>query len=659
MSDRKLRIGFIINDSSTDYSKGLAKGMQQACYNYNCTLFIFPVGEFGMAYSQYSYQKRAVAALITKYNLDGLIFSSAAHGAHVSYEKLVEYIKSFSDIPVISLNMEIPGYTSVMADCNPGLDHMVSHLITKHKCKRIALMSAGENSKEAEERTQAYKNALEKNGIEFDESLVLYGFFSYNMAMKALEEYRRVHHYLDFDAIVCLNDYMAYAVVDYCKSNNIKIPDDLKITGFDDIPKTSMSDPTISTINQQIEKQGELALESLVKIIRKETVEEVIKVPTKVRYRQSCGCIGFTESYFDYQNEDYTVVSRDTYFRNISSSEWLIRKDQLAQIENYYANTQGQITLFDFTGKFQFVLTNFAIGAAAVVIYEQPVYMPEIFDYFKMPEKAYVLAAYDNSMNFNYKRDASTTPFDPSKELLPDGFINFYNETYFVVALSNCEYQYGYLVYKPGEYDETMYDLICTIFAHQLASAYNYSKEQEEKELLNKSNDHLRKISRTDELTKLLNRRGLIELGQEAIDLAIKCEKNGLVIFGDMDDLKKINDNYGHDAGDRAIAATAEILRDVFRATDIIARIGGDEFAIVAPGLNPYSYGKIKDKLSTELNNFNENSGEQFKLSISLGSTIFNSNSFALTALMLEADAKQYKEKKIKKNGKARNTKAD
>jgi len=647
--DNKKRIGFIINDSSTDYSKGLVDGMRKACWDFDSTLFIFPAGEYGKSYSHYGYQKRAVASLITKYNLDGLIFSTAVHGSHVSYKKLVKYVNSFSDIPIVNLGTAIPNMPTVVADCEPGLNNMINHLIKKHNCKRIALMSAGENSKEAEERTAVYVKTLEENGIPVDESLIMYGFFSYPMTMKALEEYEAEHGKLDFDALVCLNDYMAYAAVDYCKQHNYSVPDQIKITGFDDIPKTSVSDPTITSINQQIEEQGYLAMKTVMDMINGNPVEAELKIPTKVRYRQSCGCIHQNQTFLDYQTENYEIVSKEETSRNNSGSDWLIRKDQIRQIENYFQNSQGKINLYEFTGNFQFVATNFGIGAAAVVIYEDPVPVTKMFDHFEMPEEAFVLASYDNSTGQSYKRDKFTKPFNPRKCIIPEGFLNFYNEPYFVVSLSNSEFQYGYLIYKAGNYDETMYDLIVSMFSHRISVAFETSKAEMEAEKLDEDNKLLQKISRTDELTKLLNRRGFMELGQDAIDLANKYGKSGVVVFGDMDKLKTINDTFGHDVGDKAIIATGKILSKVFRKNDIIARIGGDEFAIVATGMDQNSFKTVKEKVEKECELFTKNNKDGFSLSISLGFTTFNQESFALTALLLEADIKQYREKRSKK----------
>lgn len=653
MSGAKYKIGFLVNDAGSEYSKALIQGISQACKKNNCTLFIFPVGEFGKCYDQFGYQRRAVASFIQKNNLDAVLFSSTTQGTHVTNDALYEYIRSFSSVKIVSIGVAVPDIHSIIVDCKPGLDALISHLIENHGCKRIALMAAGENSVEAEERTEIYKEVLARHNIPFDESLVLYGFFAYSLAFKAMIDYANQYGGIDFDAIVCLNDNMAYGCVDYCNQHNIAVPEKIKITGFDDIAKTAMSNPTISTVNQQLEMQGYISLETALDLIEGRETPLVQTVPTKVRYRQSCGCVDISDGFTDYKTEDFSSVSKDDSFHASNIGDWLIRKDQLIQIENYYSNTQTRINLYEFTGNFQFVLNNFDIGAAAAVLYEEPYKQSEIFDYFDMPHSASLLAAYDNGRNFFYKRDADTPFFDPNEYMLPPGFMEFDAEPYFVVALSHCELQYGYLIYKMGSYDETMYDFICTIFSSQLSSAYEFTKSEEERQRLNNNNLLLQHISRTDELTGILNRRGFMELGQEAINLSVKRNRSGLVIFGDMDGLKKINDTFGHDFGDKAICSEAQLLTAIFRNNDIIGRIGGDEFAIVAPGMDLKQFKKLQDKLAKVCAEWNAATDEPFELSISIGCSMFTPESFALGVLLQEADVQQYKEKRIKKSRQA------
>lgn len=90
-----------------------------------------------------------------------------------------------------------------------------------------------------------------------------------------------------------------------------------------------------------------------------------------------------------------------------------------------------------------------------------------------------------------------------------------------------------------------------------------------------------------DELTGLYNRRGFEQLGNEAIRGAREVEAEVCVLFTDLDGLKTINDGYGHAAGDRALIAVGTTLRDAVRSTDVVGRIGGDEFAAVLIGLSP------------------------------------------------------------------------
>ena len=157
-------------------------------------------------------------------------------------------------------------------------------------------------------------------------------------------------------------------------------------------------------------------------------------------------------------------------------------------------------------------------------------------------------------------------------------------------------------------------------------------------------------ISKTDELTGLLNRRGFMEMGQQTMDIALLLKQGGMVIFGDMDGLKGINDNFGHDAGDRAIKAEAEILKNNFRASDIVGRLGGDEFVIVAAGLTEPRLAEIRKSIDAACQAWNIVNNEGFELSISLGCKKISSDQASLEEILKEADSLLYEEKRRKHN---------
>jgi diguanylate cyclase (GGDEF)-like protein len=89
-------------------------------------------------------------------------------------------------------------------------------------------------------------------------------------------------------------------------------------------------------------------------------------------------------------------------------------------------------------------------------------------------------------------------------------------------------------------------------------------------------------LSITDELTGLHNRRGFFTLAQQQMKVSERSGGALLLFFVDLDDLKHINDTFGHLEGDKALIEVSNVLRDTFRESDIIGRIGGDEFAVLA-----------------------------------------------------------------------------
>jgi diguanylate cyclase (GGDEF)-like protein len=170
---------------------------------------------------------------------------------------------------------------------------------------------------------------------------------------------------------------------------------------------------------------------------------------------------------------------------------------------------------------------------------------------------------------------------------------------------------------------------------------------------LEQSHDNLALMSNTDELTKLLNRRGFMDRLERILSIGAITGLGGLLCFADMDGLKTINDTWGHDAGDEAIVAMAEILRKTFRSDDSIARIGGDEFTIIILDSGMEQDTVFRNRLDHLLHDWNLQSGRQWRLDITLGSVDFEADGI-LTAsqLMRMADEAMYELKRMKKGTK-------
>jgi diguanylate cyclase (GGDEF)-like protein len=156
----------------------------------------------------------------------------------------------------------------------------------------------------------------------------------------------------------------------------------------------------------------------------------------------------------------------------------------------------------------------------------------------------------------------------------------------------------------------------------------------------------LMNLSFMDELTGLCNRRGFFNIAEQHIKLAQRTANNLFVIYADLDDMKRINDIFGHVEGDLALLETANILKMTFRESDTIARIGGDEFAILALEVDKTDINTIRERLLKNIDEWQAKTNYSFKLSISIGIAYYdNNNPCSIGELLHEADKMMYQEK--------------
>jgi len=160
----------------------------------------------------------------------------------------------------------------------------------------------------------------------------------------------------------------------------------------------------------------------------------------------------------------------------------------------------------------------------------------------------------------------------------------------------------------------------------------------------------LRSLSLIDDLTGLYNRRGFTDLGEQHLKLARRTGRAALLVYLDVDRLKTINDTLGHHVGDRALCQVADILRDTFRQSDIIARMGGDEFAVMALEASEQNQSELLQRLREKVQEINERRRESYALSISIGTARFvGEGRTRLDVLLAEADVVMYREKRTKR----------
>ena len=160
----------------------------------------------------------------------------------------------------------------------------------------------------------------------------------------------------------------------------------------------------------------------------------------------------------------------------------------------------------------------------------------------------------------------------------------------------------------------------------------------------------IRSLADRDELTSMYNMRAFTRLLQREHDLVARSQRQYAILMVDIDGLKAINDDFGHEAGNRAIRLVADGLLRVTRSTDIVARYGGDEFMVYLGDADQYAADEVAQRMRNVIYSTTLEVGDTMvRVSISAGVASFPLNGKNVEALITAADRAMYKDKKFRR----------
>lgn len=168
---------------------------------------------------------------------------------------------------------------------------------------------------------------------------------------------------------------------------------------------------------------------------------------------------------------------------------------------------------------------------------------------------------------------------------------------------------------------------------------------------LEDANERLRNLSLTDGLTNLNNRRGFMVLATGLLKFARRVKYPVCLMYIDLDSLKSMNDKFGHTAGDAIIAQFANILTETFRDSDIIGRMGGDEFVVMIVDATENDLEIMQSRLKNNVEAYNQKAGHRYEISFSLGIIRVNPDStLTMEELLSQADKAMYEHKQRRRH---------
>jgi diguanylate cyclase (GGDEF)-like protein len=196
--------------------------------------------------------------------------------------------------------------------------------------------------------------------------------------------------------------------------------------------------------------------------------------------------------------------------------------------------------------------------------------------------------------------------------------------------------------YKDGRIEGWRENFLYKLPSGEVVAVYDDVTESKKME------EEVRMLAVTDLLTGLYNRRGFMTLADQQIKAATRTNKKMSLFFIDLDGLKRINDNLGHKEGDRALMSAATILTKTFRESDIVGRMGGDEFAVLAVDAAETPEIVLK-RLVSQIALHNALPDLSYEISMSIGTTVYDPKApCSLDVLISRADKLMYEQKKTK-----------
>lgn len=468
--------------------------------------------------------------------------------------------------PAVSINLKLKDISCMRIDNYTGFYELVTHLIKEHNARNLFYIDGNETSLDFTERRKAFRMALQDNQIELNrENIFTVEHSSFNYGYNAASEIFSSDRKLP-DAIVCANDLIALGVLKAAAERNIKIPEQLKIAGYDGNYFARNVIPAISTVNDNAFKIG---TESAKRVLTGFTEVQDFKIKSMPIYQGSCGC----ESKIITDQKLFSLK----FLSEISQSENFAA--QLNQIEEIFTDAADVFTLLTnlelfFSKSHAFEGSDFCIFLKAdwaSVLINSEENLPQNLSYGSQ-----VQAITSIQNNVKYPREIIKT-----KDLIPSKMHSDECNTFLFIPIFNHSYVHGYFVCKNS------LSMISNYHGHQWTRTFGACIERfRKKNMYKQMSQQFLRLSTRDALSGMLNRVGMEKLAKPFYQ---QNKHNGLttvLFFVDINSMKTINDKFGHLHGDLAVKTIAQAVLQVVPRNWLCIRYGGDEFLVVGNSKN-------------------------------------------------------------------------
>ena len=609
MPNNSFTIAVIASGIDEEYQQSILKGIHRYAAQHHVNIAHFIAFGGILANPKYDQGEYNIFELPNFSLFDGVVLLSNTFSADLG-DALYERIRA-AGIPAVSIDRDLGDLYYIGIRNAAAMEQITRHLIEQHHIKRLNFISGPDTNSESTERLAAFQKVLREHDIPIEPDRVYHGTFRAKDGRRAVESF--LSSDLPFpEAIVCANDAMAISAVLTLEENGIRCPEDILVSGFDNIYNARHFSPALTTIERPLMQSGALACELIIRCIAGEKPERVQELSAVPIFSESC----------DISRHDQmacSLVECDSFDEYIDTLKQFVRKTKCEEFylclnDNWHMKQiQEEV---GYTG---------ALPADTYTVhgYSQRMIMP--LSYFD--------GEFHGESGFTSDRILPRLRTDSER-----------NRNMFFVPLHFRERCLGFFAIVNSDFP------MASALFHSWSINISNTLENFRKLLcLDEIVQELDKLYAIDSLTGIYNRNGFKRSSQALFDACAVEHRQVMVMFADMDGLKHINDNFGHKAGDHAIRSIAAILQESCLRGEIACRFGGDEFFIFGADYSEAAADALRGRINKALEICNRNSDLPYELSVSLGACItVPPKDSSIFQLITVADNRMYEEKKKK-----------
>lgn len=613
------RIALFIGQIIQDYQREMTQAVAETAEDMGYRLDAFSdFGSYGENYLHADGEK-AIINLPYLEDYQGIIIASDTFDVKGMYEELTDKIKGSANCPVVTLRSEDERFYNVLIDDYAAMKDVVEHFIITHQYKKICFMTGKLDMLDAQRRLQAYRDTMEKYNLPVTEHMIFEGDYWRYKDEEAVEWFLTGEEMPE--AIVCSNDYMAISICEALRKRGCRVPEDIGVSGFDNIDEAYYSEPPIASVDLPIKSMAQIAVQTIDKIVKGYAAEKYMYVGVSGCYQGTCGCSMKMQG-----NRITELYSRGLYLQNA------IKRLSYMNVDFENCNNMQELLHTAFVYSYYFAYDTMYLCLCDA--FNKP--EEELIASEQYTDKIYLRAIMSRDLGLTDEVEI----FD-RREILPEKYRKE-GAVLYIFPLHYKNHCLGYLAMQSERIDglKEIFPSWVLWLGSFIDKVKTYSQN---KELM-----CFREQSLRDELTGLHNRRMMEKALRTRTQRAYSKKVSFCVVNVDMDGLKMINDTYGHREGDCALKAIADAMKSVESETVICARVGGDEFSICVDTSEERVVEELIEKIQQWMAEYNRKQGKPYQLSASFGYAFYQRGK-ELADCLERADQNMYRNKAQKK----------